>query len=572
MRLLVSVLLCLVLTSAGLPLAVAPPSGPPLATPSCPQPIYPDTPQLLTALAGASYACAEELATALRDRVGPPEVASLLALVRNNAMHSLARRNALRVLGRLAASPRGSRAHELMLRSYAAEVRATLEALLYQTQDSFLLQDAIWMLDSFFYPAFSAAAALEELALAPGPDPALRYRAANARTRLIFARAGLLAPDDLALLEAGLRADDPGVRAAAATAISVLRPARLDPPMRAALEIALAGALAAEPPLSLAPDAPDFYGDGLSGLRESNPTSLTARAAIARAQDQLAGDGPHLAQLRSAYEALALPEALDDGTILLRAGLPSAELPALRDEMLRVQAAFAQIVGPELALPLADEGGRRLTVLIFARQGLYRDYMRAFTPFSIDVDGTYDETTATLYTHARSATQSSNTLTESLRHELAHHLAATHLFPGHWQEPGYHSQPKGWADEGLAELLAGLSASGPAPRPAQLARLCARPLPPRLAELLSRRAGYDQFGSFDYDSAWAFTAYLVAEQPTALRHLYAAYRTSSYRLDAWAALAGLSLTQAEAGWHAALQRWCDNQSLTPPHGLVDFNM
>lgn len=553
-RILAAIALGALLHGAALPLAVAPPAGPPAPTPACPAPAYADAAALLAALPGADYACAEQLTAALRPLAGPATADALLAMARSGG-HARERRNAVRALGRLAESPRGSRARELVLRLRAAEVEAAMGALLAGETDSFLLQDAIWLLDSFFYPSYGAEAPLAGVAAAPGLAPALRYRAAAARARLVYARPGPLAPLDRAFILGGLRSDDPGVRAAAAMAAARLRDAQLDGAARAELLAALAAAWAAEPPLALAPDAPDPRDQGLAGPQESSPTSLTARAAIARAQDRLAG-GERLARLRAAYEALALPNISAEGDVTLRAGLPLAELPPLLAEIGRARAALGALLGPELAAPLPGEGGRPLSVLIFARQGVYRDYMRAFTPFTVEVDGTYDEATATLYTHQRTPEQSENTLAETLRHELAHHEAGARLFPGRWLSPGYHREPKGWADEGLAELLAGLAADGPRPRPRQLARLCAAAGPPAIAALVARREGYDRFGSFDYDGAWALSFYLHAERPDALRRLYAAYRAGSYAAERWGAIAGLPMGQAQAELGAALAGWC----------------
>lgn len=542
------------LTSSALPLALAAPAPPPLATPACPAPSYVDAAALLAALPAADYGCAEELAAALRPRANQASVAALLELARTGA-DARARRNALRTLGRLAESPRGSHAHELVLRANAAALQSLAVELLYHEQDNFLLQDAVWLLDTFFYPSLGAAPALERVAYAAELAPALRYRAAAARARLVLARPGPLDSTDRTFMLSGLQASEPGVRAAAATAVAHLRLAQqgADHELAAALE----AAWAAEPPLSLAPDAPDPRALSRLSFQESSPTSLSARAAIARARDHLARGGTaHLVTLQAEYEALALPYHLENASVSLRAGLPPPQLAALLAEYEHTRAVFSQIVGPTLAQPLADEPERPLTILIFARQGIYRDYMRAFTPFSIDVDGIYDELTATLYTHQRSPEQSENSLHETLRHELGHHYAARLLFPGHWHSSGCHAEPKGWADEGLAELLAGLGPDGPAPRPAQLARLCARSHLPPLAPLLARRAGYDRFGSFDYEAAWALSFYLYTQQPDALRQLYAAYRDGSYRLARWEAIAGLRLAQVEVEWHTAIQGWC----------------
>jgi HEAT repeat protein len=542
----------LVVAAGGSALSLAPaPRDPgPAATPGCPAPSYPDAPALLAALHGAGYDCAEAIAAALRARVGPADVDALLAMAESGS-NALIRRNAVRALGRLAEAPRGSRASELVLRVRAAAIQDALAAIVGGERDNFLAQDAVWVLDTFFYPTFTAAPGLERVAADPGLAPALRYRAALARARLVFARPGSLDPADRAFILAGLRSDDPGVRASAASAVARLRDGQLTPALAAELGAALVAAWDAEPPLALAPDVPVDAGGAHLTFVESSPTSLTARAAIARARDRIEGGAGHLDALRAAYEAIALPRTLARDGVVLRSGLPPERLPALLDEAARAREAFFAALGPGFAAPIPGEGDAPLAILVFARQGVYRDYIRAFTPFAVDVDGTYDEAGATLYTHERTPEQSANTLAETLRHELTHHLTGRYLFPGRWLTPGYHAEPKGWLDEGLAELLAGLEPSGiPAPRPAQLAELCARRDPPALAALLARREGYDRFGSFDYPAAWALSYYLVEERPEVLRRVAAAFRDGSYRL------AGASIAPLEAEWHAAIRGWC----------------
>lgn len=559
-RLAVLIALALLLASpaSALPLAVAP-AAPPIRTPHCPAITYPDAGALLTALPGAGYACAEDLATALRPRADLALTDALLDLAANGA-HARARRNALRVLGRFAEAPRGSRAHELATRARAAALRATLAGLLDGERDALVLADAIWLIDTFFYPDFGAAPLLERLSGDAALDAGLRYRAALARARLVHAHPGPLAEADRRFILAGLRSDDPGVRAAAATAVAHLRNVQLDPGARATLGAALAAAQSAEPPLGLIPDDPLPAGPTPG---ESPPTALTASAAIARAQDRLAGGTAHLDRLRADYEALALPHTRSSGGVTIRSGLPTESLAPLLNEIEQTRKHFFAIVGSDLREPIPGEDAAALTVLIFARQGIYRDYLRAFTAFSVEVDGVYDETGATLYTYARAAEQSANSLEESLRHELSHHLAGRYLFPGAWHAPGYHREPRGWADEGLAEVLAGSGPAGPAPRRAQLQRLCARAAPPALADLLARREGYDRFGVFDYDGAWALSYYLFTERPEGLRRLYHAYRDGSYRLRDWPRLAGAPLATVEGEWHAAIARWCAREPTRP---------
>jgi hypothetical protein len=135
------------------------------------------------------------------------------------------------------------------------------------------------------------------------------------------------------------------------------------------------------------------------------------------------------------------------------------------------------------------------------------------------------------------------------------------VYPGSFGDPGDLDEPRGWADEGLAELLAGLAydAAGgfTAPlREAHLAALCGAPRRP-LGELLAQRDGYDRAGTFDYANAWAFAHFLHTRAPEVRRRLYLAFRSGSYRLTDFATLAGVgSVEELSAEWHAAIDAWC----------------
>jgi hypothetical protein len=147
-----------------------------------------------------------------------------------------------------------------------------------------------------------------------------------------------------------------------------------------------------------------------------------------------------------------------------------------------------------------------LTIKLFANRSVFREYMLAFVGFGADVDGVYVENDGVLYTYRRDATESVNTTDETIAHEFGHYLTGRYLFPGAWHDPGYHAEPKGWIDEGLAEYLAGLDSAGSR---AALDRLCNRPVPPDLDRLLTQREGYDRYGVFAYDDAWAFVTFLA---------------------------------------------------------------
>lgn len=557
--------ICITLTllipaGSRLPLAVAPANPPPIRAPACPQPIYSDAAAMLAVLPQANYDCTEQIAAALRPRIEPEHVTALLGIAGDAAFDARTRRNALRILGRLAESGPATRARELMAHQQGA-VQATAIRLLEGEHDNFLLQDAVWLLDGIYYPSWAAAAALEQVALTAGYAPALRYRAARARARLIAAERGPLSEGARRFIVAALASADPGVRTAAAEAISFLRDDQLGE--RATWQQAVAAALAAEPPLQVAADSGDPRGAALLTFLESTPTALTARAALARAADRLAGEGaaaPRFAAVRQAYEQLALPVEATTPSVTLRTGPAAAtDADALAATVANAYAQTRRLLGPVGNTPIPGEERMPLRVLIFPSQAAYRDYMRAFTPFTVDVDGIYDVQQNTLYSYRRGEGQTANALEETLRHETSHAVTAAYLFPGQWLSPGYHAEPKGWFDEGLAEVMAAQAQpEGPLqPHRRHLATICALPLKPALADLVARREGYDQYGMFDYPAAWALMHFLLTERPAAAAAFSNAWRTQTYRLRNWPQLGGWpDWAAAEADWHAVIDRWC----------------
>jgi hypothetical protein len=544
----------------------------PAATPSCRQPAHQGEDELLRSLPGASYGCAEELADALSAAATKRTVTLLLAMSRPPA-HSLARRNALRALGRLAGQPPRSAAARLVRETHAAEVRAALLEALRQDRSVDVLQEAIWLLDTFLFPTAEAQPLLEAIALRasfansadPAATPQLRARAMNAVSRLLLTRPAPVSETDLAFTLRSLASDEPGVRARAALILERWQRRGMASSSQALAVIALteAHARAASEPL-VPPTMPESgtAGEGLrfdpllSGRPEIPAPPLAARAAVARALDAFVPGGRY-EKLRAAYEALALPSQYQHGNLALRADLPAESLPPLIETLGRARGEFFALLGPAFAAPLPEGRDHTLTAYIFRDAAAYQAYMHAFVGFGADVYGVYVERQPggglppRLYTYAGRATGAA-TLEETLAHEYAHSLAGHHLFPGAWHDPGYHAEPKGWADEGLAELIAA-RATGQTAAPETL---CAAGLW-SLAELLARRDGYDRYGAFRYDEAHALARYLLLERPESGRAIYAAYREGRYRQGELARLAGsASLAEVEAGWRASVERWC----------------
>ncbi len=526
-------------------------AAPPQArTPNCPAPTYPDSAALLAALPPADYACTEDLAAALSPYTTPQMIDHLLALAADPQPHARARRNALRVLGRLAEAGPG---RDLLLGDRATATQQVLDQILASEDDPLILHEVIWIYDSAYFPAFSFQPALERIATEPRYDPALRTRAATALVRLLAHVPGLITPHNEEILTTSLASNVAGVRRSAALGIASLDDAQMSSAVRARFVQALAQVWQSEPALALPADLPDLP-------VESQPTSLSVQAAIAQAQDRLLG-AQHLVALRTQYEAMTLPHTFEQGDLRVRSGLSSAELSAVTEHVGIARRAFVQIVGQQLATPIPGEPDAPIRLIIFAHPAIFRDYMRAFTPYPVDVDGVYSEAERTIYTHQRRADQRTATLGMTIQHEMAHALLAQSLFAGQWSDAGYHTQPKGWLDEGLAEVIsmAQEDAAGEirfAPPPGHIAALCRRSTAPSLKMLLEERRGYEQYGRFDYPAAWALSAYLIESHPAALQRLAAAYRDGSYRREDWGTLVGMSEAAFEARWHTQIGAWC----------------
>lgn len=534
---------------------------PPFLTPACRQAVHQNEDELFASLSGADDACTEELALALATLASNTTVTRLLALLASPD-NSLSRRNALRTLGRMAERPPGEPAHTLVLGARAADLRVALAQTLQRERNIDVLNDTIWILDTFLYPSFASQPDLERISADQSREPALRSRAIAAAGRLIYARPGHLSDGDLGFFLSSLASDDAGVRAQAALIGMRLRDEQLDQTRRARVVAALEEAWRADgQPVTVAPVITANPVE-LRAVLDQSVARISVSAALARALDRYSSGTHRLDTYQAAFEAAHLPHRQEAAGIVLRSGLPVAALPALFRRVERTQAAFFDLVGPALRSPTVGDPNETLTVLVFADIAPYRAYMHTFVNVPFEVDGVYVEHTGTLYTFQRTPEQTGNTLEESLQHEVGHYLTGRFLFPGSWFVPGYHTEPKGWVDEGLAEVLAGLvfdDAGGYRlpPHPRHVARMCAAPASPELARLLGQRTGYDRFGRFDYAYAWAFSYFLLTERPEVARRIYQAYRDGSYQLESFAAIAGVpSVAALEHEWHASMRGWC----------------
>ncbi len=493
--------------------------------------------QLLANLPYGDYNCTEAIAGALGalEFASPQDEAAiqLLILLGEARREGWSRRNALRALGRLAERPEGSDARRLVLSVYASNLEAMLHRRLARDRSEDVLHDAIWILDTFFYPHYETQKYLETITADPTFHTSLRFRAARAWSRLIWAGSGPIADRELEFIVRSMDSDDAWVRAEAAYVAETMGDDRMNSAIRSRIVAALERSWRIE-------------------------SELIAQVYVAQALDYYNGSDLRTA-LRTDWEATHLGSTFTGLGLTIRSGLSEDDLPTFATTIENTRAAFFDILGSAFATPVPEDTNAAMTLFLFGSRDRYSEYMSLFVGYGQDAGGLYLENEGALYTYQRTPAESIFTVEELIQHEYSHYLQGRYVYPGLWADAGYHDQPKGWLDEGLAEVLAGavFEANGAYSlpvRPAHLSSICSTP--PALVTLLERRAGYDQTGTFDYPSAWAFSYFLTTGELSVLRGVAGAYRDQTYQLTDFRSAAGRDVPDLEQAWHAAIPAWC----------------
>lgn len=499
--------------------------------------------ELLNIVPTADYYCTEAIAQVLAPIADESTIQNLLSIVDSNA-EALARRNAIRIIGRFAGLTSSSPAHILVTSTKSSEVKASLLSRLQNDQAGNVLEDAIWVLDSYFFPYPETQIPLQQISGNTEQGSSVRFRAIAAVARLYYYKSGLISTEDLNYLLQSIASDDYWVRAEAAYIVLIVSDNRYDEFSRSQLLSALQSAYNSEP-------------------------QIAAKVYQAKALDRFNGNTALYDSLKSSFEAEHLPNSLTGNNVTLKSGLPNDQLAALLTLLQNEQNAFSQIMGSAFSSPLPGESSANVTIVIFATQQEYIDYMGSFIGYAAYAGGLYIEDTATLYTYQRTSSQSTYTLEELLKHEFAHYLQGLYIYPGSFSTPTYFSEPKAWIDEGTAEYYGGMvfDSSGNYSTPLrqnQLTRICASPYR-NLQSLLSQTEGYSDPGVFDYDNGWAFIFYLNTNRQDVIRNLYTSFRNNSYHLSNFANIAGVSsINTLQSDWHAAMQTWCTTGTIPSP--------
>ncbi|MCW1970440.1 MAG: collagenase [Anaerolineae bacterium] len=510
---------------------------------------------LLTYLRDSNYETTEKLARRLADQLGRLATADAqLALLKTllhevkTATQSLWRRNVLRVFGRIFEQYQTRAEQPIAQFARTDAMTDTLRALLRRDTTTAVLHDVLWILDSYAYPCFVAQGDVQQLIRNTSLDSAVRFRAMGVWRRLMYAKTGALTDAELNFLLAQMNDSDEWVRAEGYFCCEVLKPEHLPPAHRTRVMMGLENAWQHE-------------------------NAQTIRPNLARAIDHFNGNQTLLKTLRMDYEQRDLPNEVmsADGQTKVRSSLPLQTLNQYVLLLERQKKIFFELMGGEFHQPLSGDPSRVMTLIVYGSREVYRQHMSGFVGFGADAGGLYIEQSATLYTFEHDKTDAYST-EDLIKHEYGHYLQGRYVYPGMWGEAGYHHEPKGWADEGMAEFLAGISIDSAgqyelAEREVYVKpeKLCNGDPLCDLNALIRRREGYEQQNGtqFDYMNGWALVHYLMKERREIALKLYSALRRNTYRADDFERICGVSLAQLQADWHAAMRHWCANRSDAP---------
>lgn len=480
------------------------------------------------------FYCIETLAGQLGEVATFRDVGRLIDIAKNASI-PWARRNAIRLIGRLAERPESDAIHILVSQMLAGRIVDLMQDRIAHDPSEDVLLDVLWILDTFYHPTFEVQPELERLSQNDQVSPELRFRAMASITRLIQEKERLKT-EDLLFLQGSLKSSDPWVRGYAAFALESLQPLAINPAQERQIIVILEDAYLSE-------------------------SEFSTKAAIAQALDSYK-DSELLPKLKTIFERDNLAHSLSDGHIAVRSGLSPDEIPSKIARMKGVEQAFFDIFGQAFRAPTPESQDASLELVLFSTQSDYQQYMDAFIGYGADAGGLYLETENSLYTYQRTSNDSRFTVEHLIQHEFTHYLLGRYVFPGLWSDPDYHEVPKGWIDEGTAEYFAELAFGdvgtySSAHSTERLLYICDGIGNQSLSGLLTQRAGYDEPGTFSYDLAWSFMSYLIENRELNAANLLKSFRNKTYRLADVATIVGFSSIEAmEAEWRLTLGEEC----------------
>ncbi|MGQ0771857.1 MAG: collagenase [Nitrososphaerota archaeon] len=492
--------------------------------------------ELIKALHDADYYCTESVALAISPIADESIIHELLNMMETDESEN-ARRNAARILIRFAEHLEDKTPHILVTKTLEKDIKDSIISVLKKENASYVIPELTVLIDAHFRPFFETQPYLESISKDPKFDAVARWRAMSAIRQMTYDKESLTESDVKFVLDS-MRSDDLWVRAEAAFICEILRDDQVDQSQKNRL---------------------------VSGLKEAYDVEdkLIPKSFITKALDRHNKTGLY-GKLEADFEKSRLDKSVSKNGITIKSSLPVSELDGYLELMKVQRQAFFEIMGPQFVTPVKDDPNSSFTLILLATPDEYFDYMNAFVGYGASAGGLYLESKGTLYTFQRTTSQSTYTVEDLIKHEFMHYLQGRYVYSGMWNDPDYHSEPKGWADEGLAEFFAQSVIASDydhnIERPQKyLGEICGKDEHRDLDSLLTQREGYDQFGQWDYANAWAFAHYIMTEQKDAARNLYSSFRDGSYRLDDFAAISGSSIDSLESNWHDSMEDWCKSR-------------
>lgn len=488
-----------------------------------------DPVEMIRALRKADYYCTESIAQALVPAANEDMIHKLLSMMNSDSDNE--RRNASRILIRFAEQQENQTAHVLVTQVMSSDVKNAILETLKNESSSYVIPELTVLIDAHFRPFFDTQPYLESVSKDSKFDSVARWRAMNA-VRNIISEKETLAPSDAGFVLGSLKSDELWVRSEAAFICEILRDEQTAASQKTQMITALHNAYDSE-------------------------DKMIPKSFIAKALDRYEKTSLY-SKMESGFEKDRLYNSASRGLMTIKSSLPQDKLEKYLDMLEKQKQSFFEIMGSRFNTPVRDDPNDAFTLIILATPAEYFDYMNSFVGYGANAGGLYLENKGTLYTYQRNQTQSTYTVEDLIRHEFTHYLEGRYVYYGIWSDPDYHAEPKGWADEGLAEFFS-QSVKEPNIILSQkyVDELCGKD-PIGLDSLLGRHEGYDKYGQWDYANSWSFTYYMMTEQKKAALNIYSSFRDGSYRLDSFGAIGGVPMDSLESGWHHTMESWCKN--------------
>ncbi|WP_158281549.1 PKD domain-containing protein [Sediminitomix flava] len=513
---------------------------------------------IITEFKTADYNCASKIIVDLyTNRTNEVSLLNdLLTMASNFASADTARANAVWALGTFYGLESTESAHLLVKNNYSLVLNTVNTVIMDDTKEN-PIDYALWVVDSYMNFEDSIETRIEELAFRADFSSRFRFRVMQRWYQYKIEKDTELTAQDMDWLADALVHEDEWVRAQAAYNIASLEQSK-DLINNALFD-------------TLRPILLDKY---------NTDSNRDVVAYSAWALDVFDGSN-YWNEYKNTFVNTYLTTYYEKDFVKIYAGLPYDQLEHFADIMIELNEFYSEFMGSEFQTP-ADAGEtNEIALYLFPNQETYNFYMSSYIGSGANNGGLYIEQNSTLYTYQRDAVTAGLSVEELIKHEFGHYLNNKYIFKGLWNDwgaydgvdMGFHTEQKGWADEGLAEFMAGLETGHQNvyesyPREGMYKTYYCNTRN-SLADLINRKVGYDDFsGYWDYEGGYSFMYFMVNEHKDMLLDILKKFRDSgkfgSYQTEQFESYIqpyGYTIATLEAEWHAKMDEWCNGEYL-----------